>query len=197
MRRFLLGSALALVAVPVMAADYFAPPTPEFYDYGYSSSEWSGQYIGATIGGQQTRIDVPANGVLEGFGLIGSIFAGVNYEQDGFVYGVEADVEWNSYDQTAACTNPGWYCSVQGSLRARLGFAADSFLVYGTAGVAAASVGGYGWTAGAGAELAFSDAWFGRVEYRYTALGSANAWHDQTQTGVTSHAFRTGVGYRF
>ncbi|SMQ66802.1 outer membrane immunogenic protein [Devosia lucknowensis] len=200
MRRFCFSTALVLAASPVTAADYsFAPLTPvhEFTEYGYSSSTWSGQYLGASIGGQNNRITVPGNGVLEGFGLIGGFFAGVNYEQDGLVYGVEADVDWNGYDQAAACATPAWYCAVQGSLRSRLGYAVDSFHVYGTAGIAAATVGGYGWTAGLGAEFAFSDELFARAEYRYTALGSANSWHDQTQTGVVSHAFRTGIGYKF
>ena len=199
MRSHLASAALIFLVSPVVAADYFHMPAPEpqYFDYGYSSSGWSGQYLGATIGGQQTRIETPSSGVLEGFGLIGGFFAGVNYEQEGLAYGLEADVEWNGYDQTAACSTPAWYCSVQGSLRARLGYAIDSVHLYGTAGIAAATVGGYGWTAGLGGEFAFSDDWFGRVEYRYTALGSANAWYDQTETGVAAHAVRAGVGYMF
>lgn len=199
MRSYLLSAALLIVASPALAADYFHTPAPAPYfpDYGYSSSGWSGQYLGASLGGQQTRIELPAGGILEGLGLIGGIFAGVNYEQDGLVYGLEADVDWNSYDQTAACTTPAWYCNVQGSLRARVGYAVDSFHLYGTAGLAVASVGGYGWTAGLGGEVEFNDDWFGRLEYRYTALGAANDWYDQTQTGVTSHAVRLGAGYRF
>ncbi|MCP8883550.1 porin family protein [Devosia sp. XJ19-1] len=196
MRRLLLSTALVLAASPALAADYFFSDPPPMYD-SYDQQGWSGQYLGATLGGQSTRIELPAGGVLEGYGLIGGIFAGVNYEQDSIVYGAEADVEWNSFDQAAACSSPAWYCSVQGSLRARLGYAVDNFHVYGTAGIAAATVGGYGWTAGLGAEVAFSDAWFGRAEYRYTALGAANAWYDQTENGVIAHAVRAGVGYRF
>ena len=197
MRNYFLSLAFVFAASPAMGADYPFTPIPEFVEYGYSSSGWSGQYLGATLGGQRTRIDLPSGGVLEGVGLIGGLFAGVNYEEGGLVYGVEADVDWNSYDQMAACASPEWYCNVQGSLRARLGFAADSFHAYATAGLAAATVGEYGWTAGVGGEIAFSDAWFGRLEYRYTALGSANAWYDQTRNGVTSHAVRAGIGYRF
>lgn len=195
MRSVVLASLAFLAASPALAADYLSFPEPD--DYGYSSSTWSGQYIGGSLGGQRTYIELPAGGILDGLGLIGGVFAGVNYEQDSLIYGLEADVEWNGFDQAAACTSPAWYCSVQGSLRARLGYAVDSFHVYGTAGIAAATVGSIGWTAGLGTEFAFSDAWFARAEYRYTALGAANAWYDQNQTGVTAHAFRTGVGYRF
>lgn len=199
MRKLLLGSVLIAAVSPVMAADMYTPDY-EWPAYGSSSSNgWSSQYLGATLGGQRTRIDLPnGGGVLEGLGLIGGLFAGVNYDQGGLVYGVEADVDWNSLDQAAACNTPDWYCNVQGSLRARLGFAADAFHVYGTAGLATASVGGLGWTAGVGAEVAISDMLFGRLEYRYTALGSANDWVvDPSETGVTSHAVRAGIGYRF
>lgn len=195
MRNVVLGALALFAASPVLAADYLYSPEPDYY--GYSSSGWSGQYIGGSLGGQNTRIDLPPATVLEGFGLVGGIFAGVNFEEGGLVFGAEADVEWNSYDQAAACTSPAWYCSWQGSLRARLGYAMDDFHIYGTAGLAAATVGSLGWTAGVGAEFAFSETWFARAEYRYTALGSANPWVDPSQTGVTAHAVRTGIGYRF
>ena len=199
MRKFLLGLALIAAASPAMAADMYMPDH-QWSDFGAKRSYgWSGQYLGASVGGQRTRIDLPGGGgVLEGVGLIGGLFAGVNFQEDnGLVLGAEADVEWNGYDQTAACDHPDWYCNVQGSLRARLGFATDSFHAYATAGLAGAAVGGLGWTAGLGAEVAFSDAWFARAEYRYTALGSANAWVDPVETGVISHALRAGIGYRF
>lgn len=217
MRRLVLGSLAILAASPALAADYLYQP--DVVEYGYSSSGWSGQYIGASLGGQRTRINIPGHGVLEGLGLIGGVFAGVNFEQEGWVFGAEADAEWSGFEQSMTCTNPAWTCkgylNAQGSLRARIGFAVDSFHVYGTAGLALAHVGGStvsptnveypnsylraGWTAGVGAEVAFSDAWFARAEYRYTDLGTADAWFDvgYPDIGVTSHAVRAGLGYRF
>jgi outer membrane immunogenic protein len=221
MRSYLSSAALLFLVSPVVAADYFhtMPPEPQYFDYGYSASGWSGQYLGVTMGSQRTRIEVPGSGVLEGFGLVGGVFAGVNYEQDNWVYGLEADAEWPGFRQSMPCANPAWTCNgylnTQGSLRARLGFAVDAFHVYGTAGLAIAHVGGstvsptnveypnsyarWGWTAGVGAEVAFSDQWFGRAEYRYTDLGTADAWFDVAypNIAVSSHALRAGVGYRF
>lgn len=223
MRKFLVAAALIGAASPGVAADFFmdGPPAapPPLYDYGYDSG-WTGQYLGVTAGGQRTRIDIPNNGVLEGYNLIGGVFAGVNFqEENGLVLGAEADAEYVGFDQTVACGNPTWSCrgyvSVQGSLRARLGYSFDDFLVYATAGLAAAHVGGsttsptdvvypdshirVGWTVGAGAEFAFSDAWFARAEYRYTDLGSRDMSFDVAYPGVgaTSHAVKAGLGYRF
>lgn len=224
MRAILLGSLALLIGSPVLAADYFYSPGPlepmdSFEGYGYSSSTWSDQYIGVTLGGQRTRIDVPGNGVLEGNGLIGGVFAGWNFEDNGFVYGAEVDAEWSGFDQSVACSNPAWTCrgyvNAQGSLRGRLGFAADNFHLYGTAGLAIAHVGGsttsptnvvysdsdirFGWTIGAGAEVALSDDWFVRAEYRYTDLGTRDMTFDVDYPGVraTSHAFRLGAAYKF
>ncbi|MEQ8599494.1 MAG: porin family protein [Devosia sp.] len=218
MRKLMVASAALLMASPALAADMFLPYDPEPY-YAMSDGDWGGQYLGATIGGQRTRIDVPGQGTLQDNGFIGGLFAGYNVHQESLVYGVEADAEWSSFDQSIACTNPAWTCrgyvNFQGSLRARLGMATDSFHVYGTAGLAVAHAGGsttspanvefhdssvrFGWTVGAGAEIAFNESWFGRAEYRYTDLGSRDMTFDVAYPGVTatSHALRAGIGYRF
>ena len=70
------------------------------------------------------------------------------------------------------------------TVRARVGYAADRVLFYGTAGGAFGSIeaganGGLisstkaGWTAGAGVEVAFADNWTARVEYLYVDLENA------------------------
>lgn len=219
MRKLMAAAAALLLASPTLAADMFLPYEPEPY-YAMSDGGWGGQYLGATIGGQRTRIDVPSEGTFEGNGFIGGLFAGYNVHQESLVYGVEADAEWSSYDQSVACgTRAAWTCrgyvNAQGSLRARLGIATDSFHVYGTAGLAVAHAGGsttspanvsyhdsavrFGWTVGAGAEIAFNENWFGRAEYRYTDLGARDMTFDVVHPGVkvTSHALRAGIGYRF
>lgn len=218
MRKILMASAALLLASPALAADAFLPYQPEPY-YEVSGGDWGGQYLGATLGGQRTRIVVPGQGTLEGNGFIGGLFAGYNVHQDAMVYGVEADAEWSSFDQSMACTNPAWTCrgyvNFQGSLRARLGVATDTFHLYGTGGLAVGHAGSsttspanveypdsslrIGWTVGAGAEVAFNENWFGRAEYRYTDLGSRDMNFDVVypDVAVTSHALRAGIGYRF
>jgi opacity protein-like surface antigen len=83
---------------------------------------------------------------------------------------------------------------IQGTIRARTGFAFDRVLIYGTGGVAFAgfssifSVNGtdaigpffangrgsttrVGWTAGGGVQYAINNNWSVRVEYRYSDFG--------------------------
>src|SRR5690606_30260300 len=81
--------------------------------------------------------------------------------------------------------------SWQASLRARLGYAVDTWLLYATGGVAVGraklslerylegdffdsasdSNTHFGWTVGAGVEKAFTPNWTGRAEVRYTDFG--------------------------
>src|SRR5487761_1731707 len=126
-------------------------------------------------------------------------FLGANYQINQFVIGAEADWQWadltGNSGPIAAVGGPYTMSSTvkdYGSLRGRLGLAMDHWLFFGTGGLAwgswdtsygftgaapffTNSVKSHtGWTAGAGIEYAFSDNWIGRVEYRYTDLGTAS-----------------------
>jgi outer membrane immunogenic protein len=111
---------------------------------------------------------------------------GVNFQTDSFVYGVEGDFDGSWIDgETSSqfCPNP---CETKSNwnatLRARLGYAADRILFYGTAGGALGNIsagisGGTlqrstkaGWTAGAGIEAAFTENLTARVEYLFVDL---------------------------
>ena len=78
-----------------------------------------------------------------------------------------------------------------GTVRARVGYAADRVLFYGTAGgafgnIEAGANGGFvsstkpGWTAGAGVEVAFADNWTARVEYLFVDLENAHLQRSQS-----------------
>jgi outer membrane immunogenic protein len=56
-----------------------------------------------------------------------------------------------------------------------------------------------GWTAGAGIETAITDNIVGRVEYRYTDLGSDTLALGTGPTGVgfDSHSVLVGLGFKF
>lgn len=117
-----------------------------------------------------------------------------------------------------------WLATVRG----RVGIlAGPSLLLYGTGGVAFAgtktsdfaffafdgttnaassSTTRTGWTAGAGAEWAFSPNWSAKVEYLYVDLGSVNYTSVNTLTATatinhdhrfTENLVRVGVNYRF
>ena len=218
MKFFIATSVLCLLCAPVAAADLYVPTTPDAM-VTTSGYDWSGFYIGAAAGGQGVRIFAPGEGTLEGTALVVGAFVGANAQSGNLVFGAEADGEYSGYEGTRACGNPAWSCygylNWQGSVRGRVGFAIDTILLYGTAGVAIANVGGsttspanvvfpdsqvrVGWTVGAGVEAAFADNWFGRVEYRYTDLGARDMNFDVVYGGVEvrSHAVRAGVGYKF
>src|SRR5690606_1699612 len=117
-------------------------------------------------------------------GFIGGLHAGYNWQSGSFVYGVEGDIDYTNVEgghdfdilgETGHLSlNSDW----QGSLRLRAGYAVDTWLFYGTGGVAfgraelEASAPTYdtvsdenthvGWTLGAGVEKAFTPNWIGR-----------------------------------
>ena len=217
--KFVIAAAVVASFVgPAVAADLIIPVSPEPI-YDEAGFDWSGAYIGATLGGQGVRAFAPGQGTIQGTAFVGGIFAGVNAQAGNFVFGAEADIEYSAFNQRQACGNPLWSCNayldVQGSVRGRFGYAVDTLLFYGTAGLAVANAGGsttspggvvfpdssvhYGYTVDAGVEVAFSENWIGRAEYRYTNLGARNMSFDIVYPGVevSTHAVRAGLAYKF
>ena len=105
------------------------------------------------------------------------------------------------------------------AVRGRVGFALDQFLVFGTGGWAWGNPltsyaltnaapffnnGGSstGWTAGLGVDYAFTESFFGRIEYRYTSLATAGFVSAATNSAVASDHLpmsdlRAGIAYKF
>jgi outer membrane immunogenic protein len=143
--------------------------------------------------------------------FIGGGQIGFNWQAGGWVFGVEGDFSATSAERTFVCCGPvaaavlippfalGDTITVsndwQASVRGRLGFAWDRFLVYGTGGVAFANIeatvglvpGGAfpgffgtaddtltGWTAGGGIEFGLWDNWSLGVEYRFTSFDAGD-----------------------
>lgn len=174
---------------------------------------WEGGYAGIALGygfSGETQAGFPAPGNdIETDGFVGNGFAGWNFQSGSFVYGVEGDVGYNGMKGSNAGTESKG--GVDGTLRARLGFAAtDNLLIYGTAGGAAerlkVSEGGVsdtntmlGWTAGAGVDAKLTDKVFGRVEYRYTKFGSEsfNTGSGAQDVKDSSNKVLFGLGMQF
>lgn len=106
-------------------------------------------------------------------GFTGGGQIGYNYQIGSFVIGAEADIQWadTGNNQNVIFTPapgftgvflPGEFSSNApewfGTLRARLGFAADRFLVYATGGLAYTEDNA-GWVAGGGVEWALPTNW--------------------------------------
>lgn len=230
-------AALAL-ATAAQAADMTAPAT---YD-------WTGFYVGANAGiawnnssldqdvydlgdripGLGNSIDGDQTAFTAG-GLLG-----YNYQIDQIVLGVEADINYlgfgdsNKNDVSEIFQADGAYSRTSfeadwfGTIRARLGFAVDNVLIYGTGGAAyghmeadgklvvgdnvwkgSTEATNWGWTVGAGAEYGI-DNWSLGLEYLYVDLGDAewdsNVIEDNKFKGSADYAFstvRATVKYRF
>jgi outer membrane immunogenic protein len=124
---------------------------------------------------------------------------GFNYQSDNFVFGIEADGAWTDLDDTEeeqfivfttdAEAEVEWLATVRG----RIGYAWDRFLVYGTGGIAFAGVDTdvttsfiigsnsetesathVGWTAGLGIEGMITEHVSLRVEYLHADFGKEN-----------------------
>jgi len=210
------AAAFAIVAIPAHAADvvYEQPPAPPAAPMPVAPvATWAGPYAGVALGygfGGNTEVD---DGVviteIDTDGFVGNAFAGWQGQSGSFVYGVEGDVGYNGMDgSNAGIDTEG---GVDGTLRARLGFAAtEDVLIYGTAGGAVGrhevSIGGasdnqthWGWTAGVGTDVKLTPNTFARLEYRYTDLGSETYEIGGADFDVdaTSHKVLVGFGVSF
>lgn len=224
MHRLLLatGSIVALMTIHAQAADAVAPIAPLEPVVDESLYNWTGGYVGVQIGYGWGNIDrqvVPA-GFANSYsadGFIGGVHAGYNHMIDRFVLGIEGDFDLTAMhgnDGGAGGTVDAAYFNWMASVRGRVGYAIDRVMIYGTGGVAFASVQNFnvagvpakidetytGWTVGAGVEYAFTDNLTTRFEYRYTDFGSqgfAPAGLAPFRNDIDVHAVRVGLSYKF
>ncbi len=193
---------MAQVAGLAQAADlnrgypqYAAPPPPSFI--------WSGPYVGVNLGYQWGDI---SNNPTKPSGIAGGIQAGYNWQINNFVLGAEADINLSGADDVFApwkFSNP-WF----GTVRGRLGYAVNNFMVYGTGGLAYGGVEAQnfglsetrtqvGWTVGAGAEVGLTQNWSVKLEYLYMSFAERNYSVTGVNNGLDTSLVRFGVNYRF
>lgn len=201
MRTVLLsGLALFLVSsIPGRAADISAEPV---------AHDWSGFYFGANAGYGGADVNgifdfndfndpddtFPTDGEgpfdLNLDGLIGGLQAGVNWQSGNFVLGLEGDVSFTDWSDSAVgdgIERVSAETDFVGTLRGRAGYAVDRLLVFATAGVALSDttytaddnfdspgtdVGSvdfndFGLVVGGGAEFALSESWSLKAEALY------------------------------
>ena len=195
---FALATTLLVTTSAALAADMPGPPAVDDLRQTY---DWTGAYVG--VFGAATAIDghyTVQSGCgcggggdpeMSGIGYQGGVLAGINYQVNSFVFGVEGD--WGFGGKVATNDDPGEATWLKfndiATLRARAGLADGNTLFYITGGAAAVNseFGGlvgpasvsdsqkkwlYGWTAGAGIEHAFTPALHARLEYLYLGLPS-------------------------
>jgi len=198
----LVSSTAILIGLPAWAADLpsrIQPTAPASYAPSFS---WTGFYIGGELGWIRTDPDYTTGAVLLGTpfavsattgkdGLSYGILAGYNYQAGNVVLGVEGDFEGWTVGKIRYTAVTGDFLTAHskwgGSVRGRLGYAADRALFFMTGGAAfvsnrtsipttGISIGGddtrIGWTVGAGIDYAFTNNWFTGFEYRYSQFES-------------------------
>jgi high affinity Mn2+ porin len=204
----LTGAGLGLFALDgaAMAAD-IPVRMPVKAPYLQPVFDWTGFYIGAHAGyGRGTSSAVLIDPLLattatnSAFsGMIGGVQAGYNFQMpSGLLLGVEADLTFPNYLTSNSIVGllatprsavvEQW--DYAGTVRGRIGYAANHWLLYATGGLAYAGerfvnsppIGDeekhlnvrLGWAAGAGVEYAFAPNWSLRLEYLYNRFEKAD-----------------------
>ncbi|MCC6946751.1 MAG: porin family protein [Bradyrhizobiaceae bacterium] len=204
MKRLLLAaSAVVLAGAPALAADlggrsrpYYGPPVALF--------NWTGFYVGGNVGwGWASALGTDPSGYLIG------LQAGYNFQlASGLLAGFETDIAISGIDGSSAAGV--FELDYLGTVRGRLGYTVDRFMLYGTAGMAYGrgdvQVGGLsneqmhvGWTIGAGVEAFLAPNITARLEYLYADLGNETY---QTalgprRVGFDANILRMGMNYKF
>jgi len=206
----LAGAAAAADLPPAPAPYYKAPAMVPVYS-------WTGFYVGINGGG---GFGSSSWTTTNSFNVSGGQFggtAGYNYQFGQGVIGIEGDIDWSDIKgstvvgcPTTCTTSDSW----MGTVRGRLGYAADRFMPFVSGGLAfgdiKAAVPGFagatqtnaGWTVGAGLEFAIAGNWTAKAEYLYVDLGNFNCGLNcgvLTNNNVAFHTnlVRGGINYRF
>jgi outer membrane immunogenic protein len=187
--------AAAVSVEPASAADALRGP----FHYTVGAHSWSGPYLGVNLGYQwgttsndPTRPSVGAGGAQ----------AGYNWQTGQLVLGGEADIQLSSASEWKF-SNP-WF----GSARARVGFALNQVLLYGTLGVAFGGISAAGaglteskthagWAGGGGVEVGITSNVSAKVEYLFVDLSDRPYTLIGSNSAIKSHLVRLGFNYRF
>ena len=225
-------SLLALMSAAVLAPAVLVPsaqaadlpgrggalsPAPMFVQNAYS---WTGFYAGVNAGYGWGKFNRNASAIMANTtgGVLGAQ-AGYNYQFGSLVVGLEGDLNasWENGNRSPAVGvatrgSLDWF----GTLRGRVGFAADRALIYATGGYAGGEVKANivsvlpafaestsswrnGFALGAGIEYAFTNSISAKAEYLYMNLGSRTLFpaNVPTSSTYTNSLIRAGVNYHF
>ncbi len=220
--------AAGLLGTQAFAADFAEPVIiPE-------APDWTGAYIGLNVGygwgdfegwvdvGNATENGL--RGILgndrlpigDADGWLGGAQIGYNWQHNRLVFGVEADIQFTSIrndwfefeinDDDAEYTDVSYRAELDwlGTLRGRIGYAFDRFMIYGTGGLAVGhidfhvrhtqieeddglditAVSGsngstqWGWTLGIGGEFMLAEHVTAKLEYLYVDLAGDDFYFD-------------------
>ena len=193
---------------------------------------WTGFYVGGNIGygfgdANATAFGLGASSQIEGLFAGGQL--GYNWQSAGspWVFGIEVDSQWADVKTAGSGTSAFSRFAISsldyfGTARARVGYAWDRVMVYGTGGLAwgtneitfplagapfaaglSQSNTHIGLTLGAGVEVGTFENWSVKVEYLYLKLDNENYFANTTRAGLgfdadlNVHTIKVGLNYRF
>lgn len=200
MRKFSIAllAGTALLTTQAFAADLIIE-TPMEPGVVTVSGNWDGAYLGVFGGYASGELTDAGTADIDGW-LVGFAAGYDVYLADSIVGGIVADIAWNDIADATDTFTSDW----NGSLRARLGYDAGAFLPYVTGGLAFISGNDatsgdsnthWGWTVGAGVEVAVSEQLSLDLQYRYTDYATAE--YGGFDVGATTHAATVGLNWRF
>lgn len=210
-KRFPIVAALG-VAFLACSSQSFAADIYGGSDYGYSDPiasgphDWSGNYVGAQIGASSSSFPSPFSSRTD---VLGGIVAGKNMQSGNVVFGGE--VEGNFAEAEHRIGNGGrLQQSWNGNLKAKVGYAFDKTMVYGTAGYGVArfkpkgdTTSGSSWEGGAligaGLERSLSGPLSVKAEYNFQRFNDVKSRVDgvRQRNDLKNHSLKAGVNYRF
>jgi outer membrane immunogenic protein len=220
---------LSILSGSAMAADLSTrPPIHTKAPMMAPGFNWTGIYIGINGGGGwgASRFDFPGLGTTTGDSstsgaLVGGTI-GVNWQTSNVVFGLEGDGDWVNFKGSSACPIATFTCATSdtwlATARARLGIAANDWLLYITGGgafgdvqigvtgpvtFAGQTVNRSGWTVGGGAEYGLAPGWSVKAEYLHVDLGTAGcsipncSAFSSVNVPFRTEIVRAGLNYRF
>ena len=184
---------------------------------------WSGLYVGGHAGYIWSSSRIEDNGIVvephaATNGFVGGALAGVNVQSGNWVYGLEGDFGWSNARGTGTFELPPnryeleWTSHLRGRLGVTAGpqgqwlffiaggaaFTRSTFIDGGTLERTSATY--TGGSIGVGADYAFGNQVFGRVEYIYDNFhmgASLNRLNDYTAKLQDSSTVRAAIGFKF
>jgi outer membrane immunogenic protein len=220
-------AALAATALSASAADILTK-APQLREPTFS---WDGIYAGLNgacgsgTTSWNTAVGLASSFKTKGCNIGGTI--GANFQIGRFVYGLEGDIDGSNFGGSLFASNPfgpshsgdtsnTWL----GTARVRAGYAIDRVLLYATGGAAFGDVKAngmplagsidsakFGWTVGAGGEIALTKYWTAKIEYLYISLANANIplstatctilCASSAAISFNENIIRVGVNYKF
>ena len=220
----LLATAAMSFAGVAYAADVYVPPPEEVFSPAPAWS-WTGLYIGGIVGygwGHKDAFeteDPQDGGAYSVDGFLGGIEAGVNWQFNYLVLGIEGDLAWSGISGAGLIDNDDPIATdinFLATLTGRLGVAWDRLLLYLEGGGAWASeehtfTDGssdtlsdhrFGGLIGIGAEYAFTNNWSVKLEYNYINFGSKTFEFDvgdleEIEIDQSMQTIKLGINYRF